>query len=327
MPQADQEFEKTLSNILQTTGLPDVHSSRRRGTMDSETSTQKGPASQRLDPRSENSPETNKSLPNSYGARPSGPPGPSGEMACSPLQAMQGLLELADAVESMDGTMRDCNNWNWRMTPGQIPQGQITQAAMPQEAMQQGGMIAPNCVPSVADLSSPAQQQSASGGVPSCPSLEVDDGTSSTEGVEELADRLSDLLGTLHVRPGGHIRFYGATSNFSLLETPSADVGMNVHWTVRNDGIEHLRRLGLNKKVPPEIEQHLMNLYFTWQDPSFHVVDRKMFEEATRVWSEQMEDTAYYSEALRNAMWVNNTFPSLKSRADLHTKLRSWSSI
>ncbi|KAJ4413401.1 hypothetical protein N0V82_008570 [Gnomoniopsis sp. IMI 355080] len=314
VPPADPEYEKTLSNILQTTGLPDIQSTLRQSTIDSDTSTQKGSASQQFDPRPETSPNTNSSVPNTYGPR---PPGPAGDIACSPLQAMQGLLELADAVESMDGTMRDCNSWNWRAAAGQIPQGSITQGgmpqaamppaamsqgAMPQETMPQGGMIPPNCVPSVGDLSSPAQQPSASGGAPSCPSLEVDDGTSSTEGVDELADRLSDLLGTLHVRPGGHIRFYGATSNFSLLETPAADVGMNVHWTVRNDGIEHLRRLGLNKKVPPEIEQHLMDLYFTWQDPSFHVVDRKMFEEATRVWSENMEDTAYYSEALRNAI-------------------------
>lgn len=301
MPPADPEYEKTLSNILQTTGLPDIQSTLRQSTIDSETSTQKGSAPQQFDPRPETSPNTNSSVTNTYGAR------PSGDIACSPIQAMQGLLELADAVESMDGTMRDCNSWNWRTPAGQIPQGPISQtgipqAGIPQAGMPQGGMIPPNCVPSVGDLSSPAQQPSASGGAPSCPSLEVDDGTSSTEGVDELADRLSDLLGTLHVRPGGHIRFYGATSNFSLLETPAADVGMNVHWTVRNDGIEHLRRLGLNKKVPPEIEEHLMNLYFTWQDPSFHVVDRKMFEEATRVWSENMEDTAYYSEALRNAM-------------------------
>lgn len=44
-----------------------------------------------------------------------------------------------------------------------------------------------------------------------------------------------------------------------------------------------------------------MNLYFTWQDPSFHVVDRGMFEEARVKWN-CAEDTSYYSEALRDAM-------------------------
>jgi hypothetical protein len=147
----------------------------------------------------------------------------------------------------------------------------------------------------------PPQQQSVSGGKPSSPSLE-DDGIRSTESVDELVDQLSDRVGTLHIRPGGHIRFYGSTSNFNLLDTTASDVGMNVHRTIRNDGAEHLERLGLNKEVPAEIEDHLMNLYFTWQDPSFHAIDRAMFEEARVIWRDKREDTSYYSEALRNAM-------------------------
>ena len=77
---------------------------------------------------------------------------------------------------------------------------------------------------------------------------------------------------------------------------------MNVHRTIRNDGAEHLERLGVNKEVPTEIEDHLMNLYSTWQDTLFHAVDRKMFEEARVIWHDKREDTSYYSEALRNAM-------------------------
>jgi hypothetical protein len=63
-----------------------------------------------------------------------------------------------------------------------------------------------------------------------------------------------------------------------------------------------LHRLGINKEVPTEIEDHLMNLYFTWQDPSFHAVDRQMFEDAKLLWCDKGEETSYYSEALRNAM-------------------------
>lgn len=115
-------------------------------------------------------------------------------------------------------------------------------------------------------------------------------------------DQLSDRVGTLHIRPGGHIRFYGSTSNFNLLESPASDVAMNVHRTIHNDGPELLDRLGLNKKVPPTVEDHLVELYFTWQDPLFHVVDRNVYEEAKVAWRERMEDTSYYSEALRNAI-------------------------
>ncbi|KAF2012999.1 hypothetical protein BU24DRAFT_494892 [Aaosphaeria arxii CBS 175.79] len=118
---------------------------------------------------------------------------------------------------------------------------------------------------------------------------------------EELVERLSYRMGTLQVEPNGQIRYYGATSNFNLIEMPASD-NLTIHRTVRNNGAESLSLLGLNKEVPPEIEAHMINLYFTWQDPSFHVVDRAMYEQAKMKWEDDKEDTPYYSEALRNSM-------------------------
>ncbi|OIW32335.1 hypothetical protein CONLIGDRAFT_572055 [Coniochaeta ligniaria NRRL 30616] len=201
-----------------------------------------------------------------------------------PQQALQGLLELANAAGNTANVMQPPESWVWNMPPEPMPQASVVRPGY---------------------VSTPIQQPSASTAEPSgpsCPSLDTDEGTSPTESVDELANQLSDRLGTLHVRAGGHIRFYGPTSNFNLLETQPSDVSMNIHRTVRNDGEDHLARLGVNKRVPPEIEAHLVNLYFTWQDPAFHVVDRKMFEDAKEAWYNRMEDTAYYSEALRNAI-------------------------
>ena len=211
----------------------------------------------------------------------------------SPLPAVRGLLELANAAGNTGGIIQNTAAWDWNMAA---------------ETMAQGQMMRPGGVPTdttphgfSTNVPTTPQQQSISSGVPSCPSLE-DDGISSSDCVDELVDQLSDRVGTLHIRPGGHIRFYGSTSNFNLLESPASDVSMNVHRTIRNDGVEHLHRLGVNKEVPTEIEDHLMNLYFTWQDPSFHAVDRQMFEDAKVLWCDKREETSYYSEALRNAM-------------------------
>lgn len=219
---------------------------------------------------------------------------PSSEHAPdSPLPAVRGLLELANAAGNMGGITQNTAAWDWNMSA---------------ETMAQRHMVPPGYVPTdpsaqgfSSNVPTPLQEQSISGGVPSCPSLE-DDGISSSDCVDDLVDQLSDRVGTLHIRPGGHIRFYGSTSNFNLLESPASDVSMNVHRTIRNDGVEHLHRLGVNKEVPAEIEDHLMNLYFTWQDPSFHAVDRQMFEDAKVLWCDKREETSYYSEALRNAM-------------------------
>lgn len=118
---------------------------------------------------------------------------------------------------------------------------------------------------------------------------------------EELIDQLSNRMGKLHIGHNGHIRYYGATSNFNLIEMPDPD-NLTVHRTVRVDGPKYLKLLDIDKDIPPEIESHLISLYFTWQDPTFHVVNRAMYEKAKISWLNEEEDTIYYSEALRNAM-------------------------
>lgn len=273
---------KVLSGILQTLGLHDVQPDAIQDQADNESSATHGaPPARGLDQRTEIS-ESSAASASNVPVMP-----PAEDVPSTPLRTMQGLPELASAADGIGGIMRTPTGWDWDLTAESMPQG---------PAMHPG--FRPPRFPS--SVSTSGQQQSVSGEGASSPTLDVDD-TASPESVDELADQLSDRIGTLHIKPGGHIRFYGSTSNFNLLETPAADISMNVHRTVRNDGTEHLDRLGINKMVPPEIENHLMNLYFTWQDPSFHVVDRKMFEEARVKWVDS-EDTSYYSEALRNAM-------------------------
>lgn len=275
--------DKTLSGILRTLGLP--HPIPVQARPDGENGAIQGsPNTQYLDQTTEPTGSAVAQELNVHGM-------PSERAGESPHPAARGLLELANAAGDMGGVIKNTAGWDWDMAA---------------EAMSQGHMVHPDYIPEGTALrgfsgkvSTP--QRSVSGEVPSCPSLEDDD-ISTIESVDELVDQLSDRVGTLHIKPGGHIRFYGSTSNFNLLETPASDVNMNVHRTIRNDGIELLDRLGVNKEVPAELEDHLMNLYFTWQDPSFHAVDRKMFDEAKVIWCDKGEDTAYYSEALRNAM-------------------------
>ncbi|KAF4465465.1 Transcription factor [Fusarium albosuccineum] len=77
---------------------------------------------------------------------------------------------------------------------------------------------------------------------------------------------------------------------------------MNVHHiTVQNDGMKYLELLGVEKEVPPDIEEHLTGLYFAWQDPSSHVVDKGLFEAARIQWHNG-QDTPYYCKSLSNAI-------------------------
>lgn len=129
----------------------------------------------------------------------------------------------------------------------------------------------------------------------------LDTGTREDDNTEALFDQLSNRIGSLQIEPGGHVRYWGPTSNFNLVDMPAPD-NLTVHRTVRNDGQEYLDRLGIGKEVPHALEEHLTNLYFAWQDPTAHAVNRPVFEAARASWRDDNEDTPYYSEALQNSM-------------------------
>ncbi|KAJ5109655.1 hypothetical protein N7532_002300 [Penicillium argentinense] len=137
-------------------------------------------------------------------------------------------------------------------------------------------------------------------------STESDDGStlvedpSTTSDIEGLIDELSDRVGTLRIGRGGKTHFFGPTSTFNLKDMPHSD-NFDSHRRVHGYSFHNPDRVDADKEVPPALEEHLINLYFSWQDPSFHVVDRTMYEEAKEKWF-SMEDTSFYSEALRNAM-------------------------
>ncbi|KAJ5285519.1 hypothetical protein N7524_000825 [Penicillium chrysogenum] len=104
------------------------------------------------------------------------------------------------------------------------------------------------------------------------PSLDND--TRSTEEIEDLIDELSDRMGTLRFGPGGKLASMAR-------HRPSTSP--------------------MCHQVPLSLEEHLLNLYFAWQDPSFHVVDRELFEKGKAAWNGK-EETPFYSEALCYAM-------------------------
>lgn len=116
----------------------------------------------------------------------------------------------------------------------------------------------------------------------------------STFDIEALVDEISDRIGTIKIDDGGKTRFYGPTSTFNLREIPLLD-----SCEANDSSPPYLSEP--EGEVPTALERHLLDLYFSWQDPSFHVVDRSIYEEA-KAKCNNLEATPFYSEALRNAM-------------------------
>lgn len=135
-----------------------------------------------------------------------------------------------------------------------------------------------------------------------------DDSASETgdEAEREVIEQLSSRMGTLKLAGDGHLRFYGPTSNLNLVDVASTSnqrPGPDVR-SVRHDGQELLIHLRIGQHVEPSLESHLIELYFTWQNPSLYIVDREMFTLARAKWRDELDDTPFYSEVLTNAMYV-----------------------
>ncbi|KAH8691881.1 fungal-specific transcription factor domain-containing protein [Talaromyces proteolyticus] len=124
---------------------------------------------------------------------------------------------------------------------------------------------------------------------------------------EDGLDSLAMRVGSLQVAEDGELRFFGATSNLHLLQqwcsNSSHHGNMN---TTRMDTQSILEKAGLGHKIPRELEDHLIKLYLTWEDPATHIVDGQLFFEARNQVLDHPQNMgrmpSYYSELLVSAM-------------------------
>lgn len=128
------------------------------------------------------------------------------------------------------------------------------------------------------------------------------------EAEKDVIEQLSHRIGTLKIAGDGHLRFYGATSNLNLVDVSATQQRQRPDArSIRHDGQDILNHLRVGQPVDPVLEDHLVELYFTWQNPSTYVVDKEMFMIARSRWRNGCDDTPFYSEVLTNAMYALKT--------------------
>lgn len=121
-----------------------------------------------------------------------------------------------------------------------------------------------------------------------------DDGDSN----ESLVDELSHRVGTMSIGPAGRTKLYGPSSigNFDGLGSPGVQDQRQAHGPLLTSSWSSDGR-----QVPEGLQEHLTNLFFDWENETSDIVDKTMYNLA-KAKADRGEDTAYYSEALRNAM-------------------------
>ncbi|KAK5203374.1 hypothetical protein LTR47_009598 [Exophiala xenobiotica] len=116
---------------------------------------------------------------------------------------------------------------------------------------------------------------------------------------DDVDIQLSDTKGSLRNSAGGDLRYCGAGSNVDLLECelPCDDAG-----ALERQGSRMIKEAGLEQSIEQELIDHFVDLYFAWQDSSFHVVDRDAYEQHKRDYAKNPNKSGSYSEALTNIM-------------------------
>lgn len=119
---------------------------------------------------------------------------------------------------------------------------------------------------------------------------------------EALMDQLSGRIGSLQIAEDGQLRFYGATSNLHILHNGPMSLSRSKFRSTSEEGDSLLRGGGVGHHVSEELEDHLLQLYLCWEDPSIHVVDETVFWRERRGCKATNSVSSMYSEVLTNAM-------------------------
>lgn len=100
-----------------------------------------------------------------------------------------------------------------------------------------------------------------------CPVASMD------ENVE--VDDLADALGCFTLGDAGELRFFGASSNFSIIQNHSLRVASSVD--ARSRGVAAARAMPDFFEPSDELRDHLLELYWRWQNSWQYIVARESF--------------------------------------------------
>lgn len=140
----------------------------------------------------------------------------------------------------------------------------------------------------------------------------------SVESEESLIDKLSSRMGSMQIAEDGQLRFFGATSNLHIIHKGPLSLARSRFRSPSQDAQKMLDSAGVGHHVSRDLEDHLLKLYFCWEDPSIHIVNEDVFWRDRRRYLEEELHGAdggggrlipgtttgprYYSEGLTNAM-------------------------
>jgi hypothetical protein len=135
-------------------------------------------------------------------------------------------------------------------------------------------------------------------------STENGDSSPDDEHTDEIIEQLSTRLGDLLIGDMGELRYYGPTSNLTLTEGGVPREHRPSVTSRSKEAYAKLKQEGTGHDPDNDLVDQLIDLYFTWQDPSCHIVDKAIFHEERDLCKSSDKENSLYTAALENAMSV-----------------------
>lgn len=130
--------------------------------------------------------------------------------------------------------------------------------------------------------------------------FDEEDATQSNGSNESLVDELSHRVGTLTIGPAGRTKLHGASLMFDVEKAKNSTFASGNSELFASSQATSTHG-GSGSDIPEELQEHLVNQYFDWENPFSDIVDREIYTIAKARCSNG-EATPYFSQALCNAM-------------------------
>jgi hypothetical protein len=121
---------------------------------------------------------------------------------------------------------------------------------------------------------------------------------------DDITQQVTRRLGRMCLAEDGHMRYYGATSHFSMLPNDLRTFYPTDTRSLREEGETMIQRAHLGWIRDHEYELHLTALYFAWHNTFVNEVRKDVYFHEKELYYSGY-DTPLFSPALENAMSVN----------------------
>ncbi|KAG7110096.1 Nitrogen assimilation transcription factor nit-4 like protein [Verticillium longisporum] len=109
------------------------------------------------------------------------------------------------------------------------------------------------------------------------------DPTAPNEDGEDPLSNLTALVGRLNVADDGQLHYFGSQSSYNLLKKHADDVAsLEPSLKMQRQGLAAAAQLDKLVAIPVELQQHLLELYWQWQNPWNYVIHKGAFMESFR---------------------------------------------